>query len=150
MTLAPIIDSYGKESMFGVPLGAPPSCLHRPVDEQCLPVLCIPHLILSQHAPSLLTQQTHVLCVCSWMLFHILLEYFVYCYIIKLEGTLVECELAIWPKDHQRSTNLLMIMYNWLIAQNSLDFAYIKLNNIWKQYLCLILFLSVCLQRPSN
>lgn len=93
-------------------------------------------------------ENTCKFCVCSWMLFHILLEYFVYCYIIKLEGTLVECELVIWPKDHQRSTSLLMIMYNWLITQNNLDLLIVKLiifeNSIFA------LFCFVCLSAATQ
>lgn len=47
-----------------------------------------PHPIINQCTLSLLTLQTHVFRVCSWMLVRILLEYFVYSYIIKLEGPL--------------------------------------------------------------
>ena len=71
----------------------PLCCFHRPADPAVpLQFGLSPHLIINQCALSLLTLQTHVFRVCSWMLVHILLEYFVYCYIIKLEGTLWNVE----------------------------------------------------------
>lgn len=96
----PMMESSGRQHVFGVP--APYTAFTWTL---VLSVWCglRPHLILNQCALSWVTLWTHVFCVYSWML---LLEHFVYCYIINWKKHSVGCGIALWPKDHQRSHKL--------------------------------------------